>query len=452
MLTHTFQQPSSWSLERIGAPLAWTRVRGLHAPLVAVLDTGLDVDHPALLPNLWRNPKEVAGNHRDDDHNGVVDDVHGFDAIGHSGDLTDRGEHGTHVAGIVAAHASQVTGLAWEGRVLPIKIFDDQGNSDVDSVCDGIRYAAAQGARILCCSWGAAMPFNPALFESMRDFPGLIVCSAGNQGSDNDRQPHYPSSFELDHVIAVGASSRQDRLCFTSNYGAQSVDLVAPGEQILSTVPGGRCKVKSGTSQAAPQVAAAAALLWEAHPDWSRQQVKEQLLASVDGLPQLQGKVASGGRLNVARALELRGGHGPHLLRDFVSDVERSRQEALQADNRFPDLDPRPGFVELGDQQTLITPRGVALRERDPNGDWDLLVWLESDRQGERLRVDQRGFQRDALGAYAFPLHLEGPPTTPFDPPEAERISAEHYEQALSEFEQAWLSPATPGEVRAETL
>ena len=447
---HTFQveevrpndlDPGQWSLPRIGAPAAWTQGTGECAPIVAVLDTGLDTRHRDLHSNLWVNRGEIAGNGRDDDHNGFIDDLHGLNAVDGDGDIHDGGEHGTHVAGIIAARGNNglgISGLNWQGQLMGVKIFDDHGNTDVASVCRGVAYAAQNGASILNCSWGGAVPFNQALYETLRDFPGLIVCSAGNSCSDNDTQPHYPSSFELDNLISVAATSRHDQLCFTSCYGATSVDLGAPGEQILSTVPGGGYRVKSGTSQATPHVTGVAALLSAARPQATPGQLKEALLASVEPLADLQGRVVSGGLLNAAQALAQKGGHGPHLLRDFHADVLASRREATEADNCFPDIDPRPQRIDMGNQQTLVTPTGIALRELGPDGEPFMLVWLDASRQGDQLVVDQQGYQRDSVGTYAFPLHLEGGPDKPFDPPDAERIPAAQFEEAVRLFEQQW--------------
>jgi hypothetical protein len=422
-----------WALDRVKAPEAWKHSTGANAPLIAVLDTGLDCTHPDLRKNLWTNPDEVPGNGKDDDGNGVADDVHGYNAVAQNGDIRDGGEHGTHVTGIIAADGA-VRGLAYGAKVMGIKIFDDNGYTDVESVCRAIDYAQQNGARILNCSWGGAVEFNQALYEKMRDFPGLIVCSAGNGGSDSDAVPHYPSGFDLPNLISVAASSRQDKVCFTSCYGERSVHLAAPGEQILSTVPGGGHKVKSGTSQAAPQVTATAALLASLQPEATPAQLKAQILAGVDPLPQLQGKVASGGRLNAGAALANRH-HGPHLLHQFYSDIQDERQWAVQMDNGADDADPRTGRLDLGDQRVLLTECGLAISENN------MMVWLEAHQQADRIVVDQRGFERDKEGFYAYPLHLEGGPNLPFDPPDAERIPASQYESARAEFESAWLRP-----------
>ncbi|MFN8609254.1 MAG: S8 family peptidase [Vulcanimicrobiota bacterium] len=425
---------SQWALDRVNAPAAWKITSGAKAPLVAVLDTGLDTQHPDLKANLWVNSQEIAGNGKDDDNNGVIDDVNGYNAVAQNGDVHDGGEHGTHVAGIIAANG-RLKGVAYQAKVLPIKVFDDNGYTDVESVCRAIDYAEQQGARILNCSWGGAVEFNQALYEKMRDFPGLIVCSAGNSGSNSDAVPHYPSGFDLPNLISVAASSRQDKICFTSCYGSTSVDLSAPGEQILSTVPDGGYKIKSGTSQAAPQVAATAALLWSEHPESSPAEIKAQILQGVDRLPQLEGKVASAGRLDVAAALSQRGGHGPHLLRQFYADIQSEREQARQMDNGPEDADPRQGFLDLGDQQVRFDADGLAIHEEN------MLVFLSASQEGQKFVVDQRGFERDREGCYAYPLHLEGGPDLPFDPPDAVRITREDYARAESEWQTSWAGP-----------
>ncbi len=399
-----------WSLERIQAPQAWPSSVGKGA-VVAVIDTGLDLGHPDLQEHLWTNPGEVPGNGRDDDGNGYVDDVHGLDAVHQNGDLADVGEHGTHVAGIVAQ-------VAPGARVMGIKIFDRNGNTDLDSVLRGLRYAGQMGATIVNCSWGGC-PFTQALYEAMRDCPALLVCSAGNTGGDSDEVPHYPSSFDLPNLLPVAATNRNDGLCFTSCYSRGA--LGAPGEQIPSTVPGGGWKVKSGTSQAAPHVSGAAALLGPMPPA----ELKARLLKGAD--PVTDPKIPSG-RLNTLKAL-----HGPHLLRDFFRDFERSWQETQALDNSPEDLDPRPDRVDLGSEQAILSPGKLAIRADD-----GVLCWLEGCREGDRLVMKQDGWARDGHGCYRFPLELAGSPDTPFDPPDAQMVSVSQYEQACALYARQW--------------
>ncbi|MEW6279595.1 MAG: S8 family peptidase [Candidatus Eremiobacterota bacterium] len=295
-----------WGMEKIQAPEAWGTTVGAHdGPIVAVLDTGADVTHPDLQGNLWTNPGEIPGNGVDDDKNGVVDDVHGYNPAHNSGDLRDIHRHGTHTAGTIAAVGNNgrgVVGVNWEARVMPIRIFDEDGSTDVATIVKGLEYATRMGARITSNSWGGTR-YNRALEEAFAASPALHVAAAGNSRIDNDRVPHYPSSFDLPNLVSVAASDKRDRLASFSNYGAESVDLAAPGVGIKSTLPGDRYGSMSGTSMACPHVAGVAALIATAVPQASNQEIKDRLLGGVDRNGSLEGKVRSGGRLNAARAL-----------------------------------------------------------------------------------------------------------------------------------------------------
>lgn len=286
----------SWSVDRIGAEKARPAQPG-PLPIVAVLDTGLDVHHPDLRENLWTNPGEVPGDGLDNDGNGWVDDVHGIDAFHPgSGDVTDSSGHGTHVAGIIAATAGRV-------QLMPIKIFDRNGLSDADALIRALDYAHRMGATITNNSVGGAREYDEQVFQAYQSCPALHIMSAGNSCSDNDLVPHYPSSFELANSVAVAASSKADRLCFTSCYGQRSVDLAAPGEQIESTEPGGGYGVRSGTSQATPHVTGVASLIAETYPGISPSEIKERLLQGIDARPEMVGKLVTGGRLNALKAV-----------------------------------------------------------------------------------------------------------------------------------------------------
>jgi len=292
----------------IDATRAWAITTGRRegGPVIAVLDSGADLTHPDLAANLWTNPGEIPGNGIDDDGNGVVDDVHGYNAFDNSGDPTDDHSHGTHVSGTIAAvgnNGQGVVGVNWEARVMPVKIFDRDGKSTVDAILRGLFYAQKMGARVTNSSWGGGR-YNQALYEALKSFPALHVMACGNRRRDNDLEPHYPSSYELPNILAVAATDRNDALARFSNYGAESVDLAAPGVGILSTVPGGGYDTKSGTSMATPHVTGAAALVATVFPEASAEEIKARLMAGADPRPGLTHRVASGGRLNVANALE----------------------------------------------------------------------------------------------------------------------------------------------------
>ncbi|MEW6281937.1 MAG: S8 family serine peptidase, partial [Candidatus Eremiobacterota bacterium] len=296
-----------WGLKAIDAPGAWSVTTGSRTgPVIAVLDTGVDPDHPDLAANLWTNPGEIPGNGKDDDGNGVVDDVHGYYPARDSGDIRDGHRHGTHTAGTIGAvgnNGQGVVGINWEARIMPIKIFDDSGKTDAASIIKGVQYADKMGARITSNSWGGTVR-NPAIEEAFRNSPALHIAAAGNSRKDTDLTGHYPSAFDIPNMVAVAATDPKDNLASFSNYGATTVDLAAPGVNILSTVPGGKTEQLNGTSMACPHVSGVAALIATAYPQASNEEIKRRLLTGVDRVDGLAGKVATGGRLNAASALE----------------------------------------------------------------------------------------------------------------------------------------------------
>lgn len=291
---------------QIAAPQAWAEMTGdrTKAPLLAVIDGGVDITHPDLLANLWTNPGEIPDNGIDDDGNGVIDDIHGFNAVRKTGNPVDESGHGTHVTGTVGAvgnNGQGVTGVAWQAKIAGIK-FLEKGYGDLADAISGIVYADKIGARVTQNSWGGSV-YNQALRDALAASPALHIFAAGNDGNNADVSPAYPAAYPLDNIVSVAATDSEDQLASFSNYGIQSVDLAAPGVKILSTIPGG-VGVKSGTSMAAPHVSGAASLILEKFPHLTNKELKDRLVFSVDHLPQLQDKVASGGRLNLARALE----------------------------------------------------------------------------------------------------------------------------------------------------
>ncbi len=280
---------------------AWDRSTG-EGVVVAIIDTGVDTSHPDLRPNLWVNTGEIAGNGRDDDGNGYVDDVHGFDFVFRDGEPEDNEGHGTHVAGTVAAAGDDgygVPGMAFDARIMAIKLLDPSGGGGSYQAAEAIRYAVDSGADVINASWGS-YGYSSAVIQAVQyaNSRGVVfVAAAGNEGSDNDQTPLYPASYDVPNVIAVAASDRRDRLASFSNTGASRVDLAAPGVQIVSTWPGGGWEYLDGTSMASPMVAGAAALLVSAAPSLTVSEVRQTLMATVDPLASGGSRVASGGRL-----------------------------------------------------------------------------------------------------------------------------------------------------------
>jgi subtilisin family serine protease len=294
----------------IGATVAWDVSTG-SGVTVAVVDTGVSYKHPDLAGNAWTNAADPL-NGSDDDGDGFDDDLHGADFIANDSDPEDDGGHGTHVAGIIGAQGNNstgITGVNWDVNVMGLKFLDENGEGNTADAANAIDYAVAHGARVVNASWGGPS-FSQALYGSIKragERGVLLVAAAGNEGDNADSKPDYPAAFDLPNIVSVAATDRSDRLLDFSNYGAKSVDLGAPGDDVYSTVPtiidpSGYASF-SGTSMAAPFVSGAAALYLSKFPTASADQVKAALLQSGDKLPTLAGKTVSGVRLNIGRAL-----------------------------------------------------------------------------------------------------------------------------------------------------
>jgi len=312
-------QPALWGMNNTGqnggkvdadidAPEAWALHTGRNnAPIIALIDTGVDYNHPDLKGNIWTNPGEIPGNGIDDDANGVVDDVHGFNAFENSGDPMDGHSHGSHCAGTIAGvgnNGQGVVGVNHQAQVMGVKIFNNSGSTNAAAIVRGINYATKMGARITSNSWGGGAA-SQAIFDAFNTSPALHIMAAGNDGTDNDKSPHYPSSYELPNNVAVAASDRGDNRASFSCYGAKSVDIAAPGKEIYSTTPGGKYANKSGTSMATPHVSGVAGLIASMYPESSNDDIKKRLYDGADKLPNWQGVVDGGRRLNAYGALAL---------------------------------------------------------------------------------------------------------------------------------------------------
>lgn len=361
-----------YGLGQIKAPDAWDATTGSTSIVVASIDSGVDFAHPDLYLNIWINPGEVPFavgtpggliqaptsepgvltfhdlNHRhpngtlansafvsdlnhngyidgedlifdtrwsngiDDDGNGYVDDIIGWDFANNDNDPYDFDGHGTHTAGTIAAIGNNgvgISGVAWNVRIMPLKIFrDDSGTANIVHIAQAIRYAADNGARISNNSYGAPYGSNGDMMSQAIAYAAqkdhLFIAAAGNEGRliDTGTQRSYPAAYNLDHIISVGAGNSARQRAAFSNYGPISVDLFAPGVGILSTVPGGYARF-TGTSMAAPHVTGAAALLLSRDPSLTALEVKDLLLSTVDPDPLLASFSASSGWLNVGRAM-----------------------------------------------------------------------------------------------------------------------------------------------------
>ena len=297
----------------IDAPEAWEITVGSNDIVVGVIDSGIDLGHPDLAPNLWTNPGEIPGNSFDDDGNGFVDDVHGWDFRDGDNDPSETApvvcaSHGVHTAGTVGARGNNgigVVGVNWNVSIMPLRAFGPAlqifcSARDADIIA-AIDYATSFGVRILNNSYGGG-PASAAVEDAIRRCNCIFVAASGNDGADNDITPHYPSNYDLPNIIAVAATDANDRLALFSNYGDTTVHIAAPGVNIVSTINNGGYGALSGTSMAAPHVAGVAALLLADDPSLTNQEVIWRILNGGDpkGLP-----VITGRRLNAAGSLTI---------------------------------------------------------------------------------------------------------------------------------------------------
>ncbi|MEX2140126.1 MAG: S8 family serine peptidase [Pirellulales bacterium] len=294
---------------------AWDVTTGSAGVVVGVIDTGVDYNHPDLAANIWTNPGEIAGNNLDDDRNGFVDDIHGYDFVNNDGDPMDDEGHGTHVSGTIAAVGDNnvgIVGVNWTSAIMGLKFLDAGGSGTTANALRAVNYASMMreqydiNVRITNNSWGGG-GFNQALQDAIAAGGNrgiLFVAAAGNDAEDGDVTPHYPAGYNVPSIITVAATDDLDALARFSNFGAESVDLAAPGDGILSTLPNNSYAVYSGTSMATPHVAGVAALAWALSPDFTVSQVRDAIVGGVDVLASLDGRVVSGGRLNARGTLD----------------------------------------------------------------------------------------------------------------------------------------------------
>ena len=297
---------------------AWSIQTGDPNLIIAVIDEGVQWDHPDLANNMWRNLGEVAGNGIDDDGNGFVDDVYGYDFYSNDGDPMDEGGHGTHVAGTICADTNNsigIAGVVQQCKIMALRFLGPQGGSTSDGIAS-LDYAVQMGATISNNSWGGG-GFSQALYDSIaaaRDADHIFLAAAGNGGSDgigdnNDSGPHYPSNYNLPNVISVAATDNRDQIAGFSNYGAVSVDIGAPGVDIASTYINDGYVWNSGTSMATPNVTGVVALIRSEFPSWNYQQVIDHLYATARPAASMQGVTTTGGIANAAAAMA--GGEPP---------------------------------------------------------------------------------------------------------------------------------------------
>jgi subtilisin family serine protease len=300
---------NEWAHTRVDAPSAWKITRGSERVVVAVIDGGVDIKHPALKDNIFVNTQE-SRNGRDDDKNGFVDDVHGWDFVKKDNDPrsdTVSHFHGSHVAGIVGAISKlRTVGFAPKVSILPLRFIASDGSGNSSDAIRAIDYAIKMKAHIINASWSSTN-YSKAMYDAItraRKAGILFVAASGNHGLNIDKKPYYPASYPHDNILSVGASNGSDRLAPFSDYGVKNVDFVAPGTSILSTKNGTAYGLMSGTSMATPVVAGIAVLIKARHQNFTYRQIASSLVMGVDKISGLKGKVKYGGRVNALKALQ----------------------------------------------------------------------------------------------------------------------------------------------------
>lgn len=277
-----------WGIQKINAPLAWDYTTGDSSISVGVIDTGIDQNHPDIRENMWTT------------WNGRL--IYGWNFADNSSDSMDLDGHGSHVAGTIGAVGNNrigITGVCWQVRVAALKF-----GLDVASAIAAIDFANYYKISILNASWGGRA-YSQALKDAIDQYDGLFVASAGNDGTNNDVDPMYPASYDCKNIISVAAVDPYDTLARFSNYGLKTVDIAAPGTNILSLDLAGEYSPLNGTSMEAPHVAGAAALLKSSMPNISTITLKRIILSSAMENPELKGKILTGGILDMETMFKL---------------------------------------------------------------------------------------------------------------------------------------------------
>lgn len=309
----------AWGLKKSDAARAWAVSQGSREIVVAVIDTGIDKKHEDLAGNLWKNPgetgldengKDKATNNKDDDGNGFIDDVHGWNFVSKNHDLTDNHGHGTHIAGIIGAQAGNgkgIAGIAPQVSLMVLKYYDPKvpGTDNLKNTVNAIRYAIQKKAHIINYS-GGGTEFSKDEYDAIeeaRQHGILFVAAAGNERSNSDKHKYYPADYKLTNIISVTAIDPSTEVLSSSNYGVETVDIAAPGQNILSTLPNNSYGYMTGTSQATAFVTGAAVLAMAHKEQFQAEDVKKYILATGDSQMSLLAKCRTSKQLNLFKVL-----------------------------------------------------------------------------------------------------------------------------------------------------
>jgi len=280
-----------WGVEKIKSPLAWDYTTGSKSIVVGVIDSGIDYNHPDIKDNMWISQDKRY--------------INGWDFFNNNSNSMDLSGHGTHVGGTIGAVGNNfigIAGICWNVQIASLRI--GSVSMSLAAAIAAIDFANTNKIPILNNSWGGRI-YSPSLKFAIDQYDGLFVVAAGNCGTNNDIIPNYPSSYDSNNIISVAATNQDDNLAPFSNYGVKSVDIAAPGTDILSLSLHGEYSYQSGTSMSAPLIAGAAALLKAYMPDLTTLDIKKIILSSADKNPNLDGRVLTGGTLNIKSMIEM---------------------------------------------------------------------------------------------------------------------------------------------------
>ena len=368
--------------------------------VIALIDTGVDTGHEDLSGILWVNEDEIPGNGIDDDGNGYVDDINGWNFY-HNSNVIDTGSedsHGTHGAGTIAAQADNGVGIAGIVQSDHVKIMvlkalgGAEGTGTTQSIIQAIQYAEANGASICNLSLGSQWD-DRALYQTMAASSMLFVVAAGNDGTNTDVRPSYPASYDLDNIISVANLNYDGTLHSSSNYGTVSVDLAAPGTYILSTTADGGYGYMTGTSMAAPMVTAAAAMVYSYFDGITLAGVKEILLSSAQTLDSLEGLTATGGMLDLGAAMAY-----------DLDSLSGAQWEAVQTDSATGALAITTQLFSWGRERYLL------VRVSDTDGDLEVTAYASGTYTAADFRTQGvgRAFSLGKDGTALFTVRQRG--------------------------------------------
>lgn len=355
-----------WGLTATNAQKAWTISQGSKDIVVAVIDTGVDIRHRDLTENLWvnkgetgldKNGKDKATNGVDDDGNGFVDDVHGWNFVAGTNDLTDNHGHGTHISGIIGAKGGNsfgISGVAPNVSIMTLKYYDPKspGANNLKNTIQAIRYAIKMNAKIINYS-GGGTEYSSEEFAAVQEAEKkgiLFIAAAGNERSNTDEtgKHYYPADYDLSNIISVTAvNERETKVLASSNYGVRTVDIAAPGDQIYSTLPGSTFGKMTGTSQATAFATGVAVLVMAHRTEFTAADVKKYLLRTGDEYPTLLSKTGTAKLLNAYRSLTSLD-MGVSITGQATANTERIAVDAFSSDGSARDRTLNPSALSSG--------------------------------------------------------------------------------------------------------